>query len=143
VKSPTWTGVVTPEGKLTLDSRVGFKAYVKTFAGHEVDLVITKHRRKRSTNQNSFWWGVVVPMFAEACGYASHEHEAVHDELVRVLAGLKPDANPTLQIRKSTTDMSTVEFNELIEQAQIFGAEKLGLVIPDPDTAYREKRRAA
>jgi hypothetical protein len=145
MKAPTWTGVVSPEGKLTLDSQNGFKAYVRTFAGKEVDLVITKHRYARSRNQNSFWWAVVVPMFAEACGYAVHEHEAVHDELVRVLVGMKPESNPTLQIRQSTTDLSTEQFNELIEAAQIFGAEKLGLVIPDPDKEWRRQkaRRAA
>jgi len=142
-KAPVWSGVVTPDGKLELDSRNGFLGYVRTMAGKEIDLVITKRKYVRTNNQNRFWFGVVVPMFAEACGYAHHEHEAVHDELVRVLVGLKPDSNPTLQIRQSTTDLSTEQFNELIEQAQIFGAEKLGIVIPDPDKEWRTKREKA
>ena len=145
VKAPVWSGVVTTAGKLELDSRNGFTGYVRTLAGKEIDLVITKRKYTRTNNQNRFWWGVVVPMFAEACGYAVREHEAVHDELVRVLVGLKPDSNPALQIRQSTTDLTTEQFNELIEQAQIFGAEKLGIVIPDPDKNWRQQkqRRAA
>ena len=146
MKTPVWSGVVTPDGKLELDSPNGCKAYIRAaLAGKEVDVTIAKRRYTRSNSQNRYWWGVVVPMFAEACGYAPREHEAVHDELIRVLVGLKPDSNPVLQIRQSTTDMSTAEFNELIEQAQIFGAEKLGLVIPDPDKNYvsAPKRRAA
>ena len=37
---------------------------------------------------------------------------------------------PTL---KSTTQLSTVEMNEYWEKIQQFAAEKLGLVIPDPN----------
>lgn len=142
MKAPTWTGNVDDDGVVHLDSPSGFKAWTKaTLKGCRFSMTLTKQRTQRSRNQNAFWWAVVVPMFADACGYAHHEHEAVHDELVRVLVGLKPDANPALKIRQSTTEMDTLDFNTLIEQAQIFGAEKLGIVIPDPDKEWRQARR--
>ncbi len=140
-KTPKWGAVIDAEAKLHLDAPGGFKAWMKTLVNQPVEVIVRKVTRKRSRNQNAFWWAVVVPMFADACGYAPYEHEAVHDELMRVLVGLKPDANPVLKIRQSSVDLSTEEFNVLIEQAQIFGATKLGIVIPDPDPAFRTEHR--
>jgi hypothetical protein len=141
VKAPKWPAAVDKDGKLHLDSPNGFKAWVKTLANTPVEVIVRKVQRQRSRNQNAFWWSVVVPMFAEECGYQPHEHEAVHDELMRVLVGMKPDAHPELKIRQSSTEMSTEDFNILIEQAQIFGATKLGIVIPDPDVNWRQTKR--
>jgi hypothetical protein len=141
MKAPKWTGVIDAEGKLHMDSARVFRAWMKTLANQPVEFVLRKVTKIRSRNQNAYWWGVVVPMFAEACGYAPYEHEAVHDELMRVLVGLKADAHPALKIRQSSADLTTEEFNVLIEQAQIFGATKLGIVIPDPEPMVTPKPR--
>src|SRR5262245_5435283 len=115
-----------------IESIKGFRAWIKTLSGQRITVVVKKWARKRSTNQNRFWWGVVVPMFAERCGYQPWEHEAVHDELMRVLLGMREGGHAALPIRESSAKLTTAEFNVLIERAQVFAAEKLGLVIPDP-----------
>lgn len=145
-QAPIWYGSVSADGeRLEMESRRGFKAWLRTLAGQSVQFVLQRRKKKRSSSQNAFWWGVVVPMFAKQCGYLPSEHDAVHDELIRVLLGLKPDSHPALKIRRSSTTLTTQEFNELIEHAQVFAAEKLGMVIPDPDPdwARRERKRAA
>jgi hypothetical protein len=147
-KVPEWPVEVRENGEgftVATGYRSGFKAWLKTMAGEKVFMVLRKATRKRSVSQNAFWWAVVVPMFAERCGYMPYEHDAVHDELMRVLVGLKEDSHPELKIRRSSTDLSTQEFNRLIEQAQIFAADKLGMVIPDPDVdwARRKARKVA
>jgi hypothetical protein len=142
-KEPVWPGHVDGEGVVHLDSPRLFKAYTAGFKNHEIEIVLRKRKRQRSRSQNGYWWSVVIPMVAEACGYQRHEHEAVHDELIRVLVGLKPDSNPALQIRVSTTEMDTQDFNTLIESVQIFAAEKMGIVIPDPDPEWKVKRAKA
>src|ERR1043166_1950892 len=100
---PAWSGVVTPEGKLILDARSLFTAYVKTLANSSVQLVIKKAGVPKSKSQLGYLWGVVYPVIAEHFGYRSYEHEAMHDEIMRVLRGLKPEPNP-LQIRVSLSD---------------------------------------
>lgn len=140
MKAPVWYGVMDPDGKLHLDAPKGFAAYKQTLKNSRVEVTIRKAVHKRSKSQNAFWWSVVVPMFADACGYTADEHDAVHDELMRVLMELKEDGHPALKIRQSSGALSTEEFNVLIEQAQIFGATKLGIVIPDPDKEWKQKR---
>ena len=137
--APIFFGVVDADGRLHLEAIAAYRGWLKALTGQRVVLTVKKWVRQRSGNQNRYWHGVVVPMFAAACGYAPWEHDAVHDELMRVLWGLKPDSNPMLKIRESSTKLTTAEFNKLIELAQVFGAEKLGIVIPDPDPAYKTR----
>jgi len=142
---PEWVGTVDVHGVLHLEAAKGFQAWLKvTFANQPVRLVIRKLRPKASRKQHGFWRGCVVPMVAEYMGYLPHEYDAVHDALMRELCGLKEDADPRLQIRKSSADYDTAEFNEwLIEQVQIWAATKLGLVIPDPDPLWKSRKKAA
>lgn len=147
VKALEWPAQIRDDGRgftIAKGYREAFLRYLGSHKGERIAIVLKAAFRRRSQNQNAYWRGVVVPLFAEKCGYLPHEHNAVHDELMRVLVGLRPDSHPELQIRVSSRDLDTTQFNQLIEAAQIFAAEKLGLVIPDPSLDWkseREKRR--
>lgn len=78
---------------------------------------------------------MVIPLIAESLGYQPHEHEAVHDAVVRQIAGLRPGSDPRLEIRVSTHDMDKEDFGILIKQTIIWAATELGVVIPDPSQA--------
>jgi hypothetical protein len=80
---------------------------------------------------------------SERCGYLPSEYECVHDELIRLFIGLRPGSHPALQIRASSTTLSTLQFNRLIEDVQVFAATKLNLVIPDPDSEWAFRRKKA
>jgi hypothetical protein len=44
----------------------------KSYEGKRVDIEIKRHVNRRSNNQNSYWWGVVLPLIAgysESMGY--------------------------------------------------------------------------
>ena len=53
-------------------------AKVRFFDGKDVEVTIRKWQLKRSNQQNSYYWGVVVAMIAEAAGYTPEE---AHDAL--------------------------------------------------------------
>ena len=92
-------------------------------------------RRKPSRQKRGFWWAVVIPTIASELGYLDCEHDAVHDAVVRAVAGLKPGSDPRLEIRVSTSDeaMDDEDYGVLIEQATIWAATDLGIIIPDPE----------
>lgn len=147
MKAPVWYGVMDMEGEVHLDASRGFRAYKQTLRGKRIEVVLKQWRKKASRKQHGFWRGCYIPMIAEALGYLPYEYDAVHDAIMRKFVGMKEDSDPKLQIRKSSADLNTVEFNEgMIEQLQVWAATELGIVLPDPDPnfkAKREKRRRA
>ncbi len=139
---PVWSAVCDVDGELHVESPRGFKAWRKSaLANKQVEIEVRPRRRPASRKQHAYWRSYVVPTIAKHLGYLPSEHDAVHDELMRVLCGLKDDADPRLKVRKSSADFDTADFNEwLIEQVQVFAATKLGLVLDDPDPQWKQKR---
>lgn len=127
---PVWSGVVTAEGKLILDARDLFTAYVKRLKNQPVQLVLKRLSRRKSQKQLGYLWGVVYPVIAEHFGYRDYEHEAMHDEIMRVLRGLKSEPNP-LQIRVSLADMTHEEVSAFIEDVRHWALTAHGIVTPD------------
>lgn len=141
VPSPRWFGRVSEDGtRVELFQRRLYQRWLKSKAGKLVTVIVEIAVKRRSTQANAYWHAVVVERFREHCGYLTSEHDAVHDELVRLLLGPRPGSNPSFPIRRSTTTLSTKEFSDLIEAAQILAAEKFGLVIEDPDPNWFLRR---
>lgn len=114
------------DGKPKILNRDGFMRLIEQMNGREIDIMVRKHRKARSTNQNSFYWGVVLAIIAESTGNEPEDMHAAFRDLFLT------DRSGPLPLVRSTTDLSTVEFNEYIEKIVRFAAEKLELVIPDP-----------
>jgi len=128
---PLFHGVVDDEGRLHLHARQAFDAYVRRFREQPVVVTVKKATQPKSRSQLGYWWGVVIPVLAEAFGYAQHEHEAVHDEVLRVLRGLKPEPNP-LKVRVSMSEMTLDEVSLLITDCRLWALDH-GVVIPDAE----------
>lgn len=118
------------DGKLILDARDLFTSYVKRLKNQPVQLVLKRLPRRKSRKQLGYLWGVVYPVIAEHFGYRDYEHEAMHDEIMRVLRGLRPAPNP-LQIRTSLADMSHEEVSAYIEDVRHWALTNHGIVTPD------------
>ena len=76
----------------------------------------------RSNGQNKYYFGVVVDMISEETG---NEPEETH-ELLK-MRFLKPMG------KRNTTELTTQEFKIYIERIQIWAAQTLNIVIPDPN----------
>lgn len=92
---------------------------------------------KRSSQQNRYYWGVVIHLINQAFYDLGHEltaeetHEFLkakfnHKEIVN------SDTGELLQLPLSTTRLNKSEFSEYVEKIQRFAAEFLNTVIPDP-----------
>ncbi len=112
-------------GRIHLEKPQLWRALLERNEGQEVGLSLTRRRKDRSLPQNAYYWGVVVAMLAEHCGYLPEE---VHDALK---AKFLMDHSGELPRIKSTTALDTKEFGEYVDRCIQLAAE-LGIVVPSP-----------
>lgn len=116
-------------GKLLLYDQAGFLKYRNTHEGHDVSVTVKRWRDPRSSPQNRYYWGVVVPLLADHCGY---EREEMHAALKWRFLRIHDEGNlPTVQ---SSSALNTEEFTDYIEHVRALAAA-MGVVIPDPGEA--------
>lgn len=125
---------VVEKGSLKVSGRRLFEEALRRFPDGPVAVRVMKIRPKRSDGQNRYWHGVVIPMFAEHCGYEVDEMKDVLalQLIPKTIVDMKTGEEHT--VPGHTSELNTKEFNDLIERAQRLGAE-MGIVIPDPAVA--------
>ena len=98
---------------------------------------ILPFKKSRTNRQNDFYWGVVIKTVSEYTGY--HPHEA-HELFASVLLPYETVTIGThsRKIVKSTTKLSTIEFEQYISDIQQFCTESLGLYIPSPNENHHD-----
>jgi len=106
--------------------------------GKDIAITVERKRKKRSLNQNQYYWGVVVELIYLALKERGWEvnREGTHELLrVRFLSEDKPIGNDGEFVTrvKSTTELDSVEFGTYIECCKQFAAEYLNTVIPEPN----------
>ena len=115
------------KGKVALNDQDRFDNFLKSLEGQIVQVIVRKPKKTRSLNQNNFLWGVCYRLISEATGFSNDE---VHDAMRMLFLRDESKKIPTL---RSTTSLSTVEMNDYWAKMQQFAAEKLGVIIPDPN----------
>lgn len=119
-------------GELKPIALIAFRQAMKRFPDCKVSIKVEIERPKRSSSQNRYWHGVVVPLFAEHCGY---EFDEMKDALALKLLPkevVDMDSGEVRIVPGHTSDLNTKEFKELVERAQRLAAE-MDIYIPDPN----------
>lgn len=116
--------------KVVLDIPWALDRFVQRMrVGQRVTQTLAPFRKDRSLPQNSYYHGVVLKTFGDHLGYTTEE---LHDAMKARFLVIDPDADiPRI---KSTTKLSTVEFNEYIDKIVRLAAEN-GCDIPEPNEA--------
>lgn len=102
-------------------------------------VIVKRNYGKRSNEQNKYYWGVVIPAFMVAASDSTGEEWApsqVHETLKAAFLFEEIAHFETGQIIrkvKSTSDLSTVEFNEYIDKCRNFVFEWFGAYVPEPN----------
>lgn len=122
---------VIKAGRMQVQDRQSFEAAMRRFADGPVVVEVKTIKPQRSSAQNRFWHGVVIPLFAEHCGYEIAEmKEALALKLIpKEITDM--DTGEVHIVPGRTSDLSVKAFNDLIERAQRLGAE-MDIYIPDP-----------
>lgn len=116
-------------------------------AGHVYRVEVTRVKRQRSEKQNAFYWAVMMPMAAKGFRDAWEEstnsydaHEFFKDRFLRVPVVNKRDGSGEVMgwRTRSTTELTTLEFVQYLEEIYRFCMEYLQLELPVPDPNWRE-----
>lgn len=93
-------------------------------------VTVEPYSRKRTIQQNKAYWKVIIKPIEDATGHPSK----VWHEYFKTLF-IEPDVvslgGKILEIRESTTDMTTKKFSEYIENIRKWCGENLNLSLPE------------
>lgn len=129
---------VNKQGKLPKQAISDMQKEFISFAGKKIRVKIEKYSKKRSNSQNAYYWSCCIPPIVEKTGFTSDE---IHEYLISKFIDNKKDivvGGESEKVNKRTHDLTTTEFMGYIADIQRFAAEKLDLVIPDPDPLYND-----
>lgn len=92
-------------------------------------LTIKKRVKQRSLNENSYYHGVIVKILSDHTGYTPKEmHECLKLKFLS-----EEDARTGLVRLRSTSDLSTVEFEQFCVDIRQWSSLELGCYIPLPN----------
>ncbi len=139
------TGGTVQDGKLKIRNKQQFEDAMRSFHG-EVFVTVEKAHANISELQRRYYFGLVLGMFAEETGNTVKElHEWAKAKFIPWEVSICDGNGHILDGRVvggSITKLNRVTFGELIENVRQFMATELGIITPDPDPDWREKKDA-
>lgn len=111
---------------------------ISELKGKRVTLSLKQYRKTRSTPQNAYYWGVVIPailtMFREAGNDADAEdvHEFLKLRVGKLAQAYVLPGDKVQRAVGSTRKLTTTEFEVYLEKCRAFAAEH-GVIIPLPN----------
>ena len=141
----TYNGEVTEDGIIKIPRERFKKEVAKAFLGKKITLTVTRKKKPRSTQQNAFYWGVVLNILAHFFKEVNPDlvvntdlvHEWCKERFLPIVLNEQkqviksPDGKET-ELSWTTTLLTTVQFMDYITLIQQWAAEQ-GIVIPDPN----------
>lgn len=114
---------------------------VKAFEGKECLITIEKLGKKRSNNQNRYYWGVVLPIIQQGLKEATGEFRSSENIHYNILLPLFAPEKEIVNIntgeciyeKLTSSEMTTTQFCEYIIEIQKWASEFLGVYIPEPN----------
>ena len=115
------------KGKVIFNNVQLFNNYLLSLEGKDVEVVVRKPKKERSNPQNRYYWGVVINLLCETTGYTPEE---MHEALKMLFLKDNTRKIPTL---RSTTELTTIEFEDFLEGVRVWAASELNCIIPLPN----------
>ena len=119
-------------GRLIIADLYRFKKALVQFADLPLELVIRIKHKHRTRNQEGYYRGVIIPMIAF---YTGQDEKVIEGILAMKFLEVVEDIAPGQAERrvKGTSELDTVEMNNLIDRARKWAWDTFELDIPDPD----------
>lgn len=124
---PIFPGTVN-KGKLTLHNPETFKTYFQKFEGKEVELTIQKKRKRITTPELRYYYGVILPYLCNYFGYTPEEMD-----LILKYKFLKRVDKNGLERIPSKTELSTIETEAFYEEIRQWALIDYNIYIPLPN----------
>ena len=130
MSTPIFRAVIK-QGKVHLINPDVYEMWIKgNFRdGTIVNCTVRKASKIRSLPQNNYYWGVVLNYIGNQTGYEPEEvHENMKQEFLR-----DHEVQNFMYHIKSTTELTTEEFEDYLEHIRRWAAQFLELYIPLPN----------
>jgi hypothetical protein len=138
-------GFIDDNGRLQLSDRIGFISAISNLRGRRVIVKVEEEVRKRSSQQNNYYWGVVLPFVKDLLNETGWNYsiEDVHDYLRGEFCYKELINTETGEVRRiimSTTSLTTVGFSEYIEKINGFLTENFCCSLPESESLKIESQ---
>lgn len=104
----------------------------RLFSGHSIEIIIHRKRKHRSVQQNRYYW-LVASMLSDHTGFTKDEIHAILKSKFLRTEKVNEDTGSVYEYVKSTTELTTVEYEEYLDSVRQFAAEEFDLQIPMPN----------
>lgn len=137
-QSVEYTAQINKDGHFPRQTREAIASLLGKLRGKQVSVKIAPFVKKRSSPQNAFWWGVVIPiirqMFLDAGNAVSAEethkflvlHVWKHTKVLQL-----PDGE-IIEVPNTSTNLSTTKWEEKITITRAWASE-FDVIIPVPN----------
>lgn len=123
------------DGKLQFERQAEFKHYLKSLKG-DVQVTISKRKKIRSIAENSYYWGVVIKIVSDEMGLLPDEtHEFLKSLFLKMGMEVK---GKRYEVTRSTTLLSTIEFEDYLAKCRAWTSMELNTYIPEPNEVEYE-----
>ena len=120
------------QGTFSPDSPSEYNQALNKLEGKRVEVKVEAYKKRRSSHQNQYYWGVVIPMISKELGYTKDEaHSALKNKFLTVSNYSKQDIE--FELTKETKELDTKEFEQYLRDIRNFAGDFLGIFIPQPN----------
>lgn len=112
---------------------------IKSFEGKEVVITIDRLKKKRSNNQNAFYWGCLVPLMQQGAKDLWGEvwsidkaHKHLSNKFV-FHESINQSTGEITQTPKSTTELTTTGWEIFMTEIRIYLLQDFDIDAPEPN----------
>jgi hypothetical protein len=133
---------ISEEGKVAkVHQKQYFNDFMKQFAGKSVKVTVEKWKKQRSLNQNNYYWGCVLPCVIDGMVGVGYPRSVLSTILVHDFLKAKfvkkevvnKQTGEVISMIGSTSELSTTNMIDYIDDIKTWASEFLGIYIPDPN----------
>jgi len=112
---------------------------IKHFEGKEVELVVRKKKRQRTTPQNAYYFGVIIPITINAISdewgeiWGVNKTHDFYKQMFLYEEKVNEQTSEVIKIPKSSTENTTIEQEEFHLKCKEFLKEWFNVDVPLPN----------
>ncbi len=125
-------------GHMSDQAELSFLAELAHHDGKDICITVERKRKKRSLNQNAYYWSVVIPAVRRLLEEYGNEvddeetHSFLKEHVGKLTASVVGKSGRRVAITKSSASLSTAEFEEYVLRVMAWAATE-GVIIESPN----------
>ena len=124
---------ISPDGLQWSDPQAMGK-YLARHKGKTVKVTFQTEHWLRTIAENAYYHGVIVKILSDEIGFSPEEmHDILKTHFLTTKERMERDKRRKLTRTRSTTDLTTVEFEDFCSRVRTWASQTLRIIIPLPN----------